>query len=257
MGIDATIAWFGFGLMIYGIFDLIFFPAYYRNGHKAGRAFIIAAIPMLLMMVIVEGAVRIPQLAWLDSYALPDLMRQIPGFVIFEPSDIQSLYALTIQAYESGNSCYIRTPRKGSNFRYSPDDEITLGKGIKLRDGKDVGIIATGVVMVDAAMEAAELLKAKGINATVIDLHTIRPLDTELIEKTASECGALLVCENGRYAGGIGEMIASHLATVNPVKMSFLNVGDRFGEVGNLKYLAESFGFTADNIARKAEALIK
>ena len=185
------------------------------------------------------------------------LMRQIPGFVIFEPSDIQSLYDLTIQAYESGSSCYIRTPRKGSNFRYSPDDEITLGKGIKLRDGKDVGIIATGVVMVDAAMEAAELLKAKGINATVIDLHTIRPLDTELIEKTASECGALLVCENGRYVGGIGEMIASHLATVNPVKMSFLNVGDRFGEVGNLKYLAESFGFTADNIARKAEALIK
>ena len=82
VGIDATIAWFGFGLMIYGIFDLIFFPAYYRNGYKAGRAFIFAAIPMLLMMVIVEGAVRIPQLAWLDSYALPDLMRQIPVLLI-------------------------------------------------------------------------------------------------------------------------------------------------------------------------------
>lgn len=82
VGIDATIAWFGFGLMIYGIFDLIFFPAYYRNRYKAGRTFIIAAIPMLLMMVIVEGAVRIPQLAWLDSYALPDLMRQIPVLLI-------------------------------------------------------------------------------------------------------------------------------------------------------------------------------
>ena len=82
VGIDATIVWFGFGMIIYGIFDLIFFPAYYRNGYKAGRAFIIAAIPMLLMMVIVEGAVRIPQLAWLDSYALPDLMRQIPVLLI-------------------------------------------------------------------------------------------------------------------------------------------------------------------------------
>lgn len=82
VGIDATIAWFGFGMIIYGIFDLIFFPAYYRNGYKAGRAFTIAAIPMLLMMVIVEGAVRIPQLAWLDSYALPDLMRQIPVLLI-------------------------------------------------------------------------------------------------------------------------------------------------------------------------------
>ena len=112
-------------------------------------------------------------------------------------------------------------------------------------------------VMVNAAMEAAEILKEKGINATVIDLHTIRPLDTELIEKTAAKCGKLLVCENGRYAGGVGEMIAAHLATVNPVKMSFLNVGERFGEVGNLKYLSEAFGFTADNIVKKVEDLIR
>ena len=78
VGIDATLAWFGFGLMIYGIFDLVFFPAYYKNGYQAGKAFVMAAIPMLLMMVAVEGAVHIPQLAWLDSDALPDLMRQIP-----------------------------------------------------------------------------------------------------------------------------------------------------------------------------------
>ena len=78
VGIDATLAWFGFGLMIYGVFDLVFFPAYYKNGYQAGKAFVMAAIPMLLMMVAVEGAVHIPQLAWLDSDALPDLMRQIP-----------------------------------------------------------------------------------------------------------------------------------------------------------------------------------
>ena len=82
VGIDATLAWFGFGLMIYGIFDLVFFPAYYKNGYQAGKAFVMAAIPMLLMMVAVEGAVHIPQLAWLDSDALPDLMRQIPVLLI-------------------------------------------------------------------------------------------------------------------------------------------------------------------------------
>ena len=82
VGIDATLAWFGFGLMIYGVFDLVFFPTYYRNGYKAGKAFIIAAIPMLLMMVTVEGAVRIPQLTWLDSYAPPDLVRQIPVLLV-------------------------------------------------------------------------------------------------------------------------------------------------------------------------------
>lgn len=82
VGMDATLAWFGFGLMIYGVFDLVFFPSYYKSGYKAGRAFIIAALPMLLMMIAVEGAVRIPQLAWLDSDALPDLMGQLPILLI-------------------------------------------------------------------------------------------------------------------------------------------------------------------------------
>ena len=82
VGMDATLAWFGFGLMIYGVFDLVFFPAYYKNGYKAGKAFVIAAIPMLLLMVAAEGSVRIPQLAWLDSYAPADLMQQVPILLI-------------------------------------------------------------------------------------------------------------------------------------------------------------------------------
>ena len=183
------------------------------------------------------------------------LFRQIPGFVIVEPSDAQSLYDLTWQVYKSGQNAYIRTPRKGINFRYNLSDEITLGKGIELLDGKDVAIIATGIVMVDEAMKAASLLKEKGIEATVVDLHTIRPLDTELIEKVAERTGRILVCENGRYSGGVGEMIAGHLATVLPTKMSFLNVGERYGEVGNLSYLKEAFGFTAENIVDKVMGL--
>ena len=184
------------------------------------------------------------------------LMREIPGMIIIEPSDMQSLYDLTWQVYKSGKSAYIRTPRKGSNFRYSVEDKIELGKGIELADGKDVAIIATGIVMVDAAMEAKEILAQKGINATVVDLHTVRPLDTELVEKVAARCGKVLVAENGRYAGGIGEMIAAHLATTCPVKMSFLNVGERYGEVGDLKYLKNAFGFTGENLATKAMELI-
>lgn len=184
------------------------------------------------------------------------LMRQIPGMVIVEPSDAQSLYELTLQVYANGHSSYIRTPRKGICFRYSPEDKIELGKGIELADGKDVAIIATGALMVDAAVEAEKMLAADGVKATVVDLHTIRPLDTELIEKVASRTGHVLVCENGRYAGGIGEMIAGHLAAVNPVKMGFVNVGERFGEVGNLKYLSSAFGFTADNVAQKAKELL-
>ena len=184
------------------------------------------------------------------------LIRQIPNFVIIEPSDAQSLYDLTWQAYKSGQNAYIRTPRKGINFRYSLEDEITLGKGVELREGKDVAIIATGIVMVDEAMKASDILKEKGIDATVVDLHTIRPLDTELIEKVAARTGKVLVCENGRYAGGVGEMIAGHLSTVLPTKMAYLNVGERYGEVGNLSYLKEAFGFTADNIVNKVLGLL-
>ncbi len=185
------------------------------------------------------------------------LMRQIPGFVIIEPSDAQSLYDLTWQVYKSGHNAYIRTPRKGINFRYSLEDKIELGKGIELRSGDDIAIIATGIVMVDGAMEAAEILDKKGIKATVIDLHTIRPLDNALIEKVASRTGRVLVCENGRYAGGVGEMIASHLSQTVPTKMGFVNVGERFGEVGNLSYLKSAFDFTGEDIARKAEELCK
>jgi transketolase len=111
--------------------------------------------------------------------------------------------------------------------------------------------------MVGEGEKAVKILKEKGINATLVDLHTIRPLDTELIGNVAKRCGSVLVCENGRYAGGVGEMIASHLIQTAPVKMDFLNVGERFGEVGNLEYLKGAFGFTAENIAAKAKSLIR
>ena len=184
------------------------------------------------------------------------LMRQIPDFVIVEPSDAQSLYDLTWQVYKSGKNAYIRTPRKGINFRYSLEDEIKLGKGIELLQGKDVAIVATGIVMVDAAMEAASILKEKRIDATVVDLHTVRPLDTELLDRIAKRCGRVLVCENGRYAGGVGEMVAGYLVTTNPVKMGFVNVGERFGEVGNLTYLKDAFGFTGERVAKAAMDLL-
>ena len=82
MGIDATIAWYGFGLIIYAVFDLVFFPAYYKNGYKAGKAFVIAALPMLLLMVAVEASVHFPDLVWLDSSAPNDLSLQIPILMI-------------------------------------------------------------------------------------------------------------------------------------------------------------------------------
>jgi transketolase len=185
------------------------------------------------------------------------LMRQVPNIIIIEPSDAQSCYELVRQTYETGKSSYTRIPRKGVAHRYPVGTKIELGKGIVLAEGSDVAIIATGQVMVDEATAALEILKKDGIKATLVDLHTIKPLDTALIEKVAKKCGKVLVCENGRYAGGVGEGIAAHLATTCPVLMDFVNVGEKFGEVGKLGYLKQVFGFTAENIAAKAEALAR
>ena len=102
-----------------------------------------------------------------------------------------------------------------------------------------------------------DLLKQKGISATLVDIHTIKPLDTDLLDKVSKETGHVLVCENARYAGGLGEAVAAHLATTYPAKMDFICIGERFGEVGKLDYLMKTFHLTAEDIAAKAEALIK
>lgn len=185
------------------------------------------------------------------------LMRQIPGMTIIDPSDAQSMYELMRQAYDLNKSSYTRSARKGVSHRYPVGTTIELGKGIELAQGEDVAIIATGEVMVNAAEKAVKELSAKGIQATLVDLHTIRPLDYDLIAKVAKRCKRVLVCENGRYAGGVGEAVAGYLVTTNPVPMDFVSVGEQYGEVGTLDYLAKVFGFTAENIARKAENLTK
>ncbi len=185
------------------------------------------------------------------------LMRQVPGVVIIDPSDGQSMYELIRQVYQNNMPSYIRTARKGITHRYPVGTKIELGKGIELSKGKDVAIIATGQTMVDAATGALDLLKENNVDATLVDLHTVRPLDTDLIDEVAKRCKKVLVCENGRYSGGVGEMIAAHLAKTNPVKMDFVNVGEQYGEVGTLDYLSKVFGFTPENIAKKAMNLIK
>lgn len=184
------------------------------------------------------------------------LMRQIPGLVVFEPSDIFSCYSLIKQAYDSCGSSYLRVGRNGSSLRYDSQTDIELGKGIVLREGDDLAIIATGEIMVAEAEKAVEMLNAKNYSVFIVDLHTIKPLDTALIEKIARKTGRILVCENGRYAGGVGEAVAGFLAKTYPVRMDYVNVGERFGEVGDLQYLKDSFCFNASDIARKAEALI-
>lgn len=183
------------------------------------------------------------------------LMRQIPDLIILDPSDTQSCYELIRQAYESGMSSYLRVGRNGANHRYPVGTMIELGKGIVLHEGKNLTIIASGEIMVAEAEKAIELLEAEGISPLLIDIHTIKPLDTALILDAARKTGRVLVCENGRYAGGLGEAVAALLSKECPTKMDFVHVGEQFGEVGDISYLKGVFGFTAENIANKAKTL--
>ena len=135
--------------------------------------------------------------------------------------------------------------------------QVKLGKGNVLAEGSDLAIVACDQVIVDEAVKAVEILASKGIKATLVDMHTIKPLDTELLDKVSKETGHVLVCENARYAGGLGEAVAAHLATTYPAKMDFVCIGERFGEVGKLDYLMKTFNLLAEDMVAKAEALVR
>ncbi len=185
------------------------------------------------------------------------LMRQVPNIVIIEPSDLYSAYQLIKQIYQKDSPSYIRLPRKTNYLRYDDSTKVELGKGIEIESGEDIAIVASGMHMVHEAEKAVAMLKEKNINATLIDLHTIKPLDKDIIDKAAKRCKKMIVCENSRYTGGVGEMISNYIVQSNPIPMSFVNVGDVYGEVGDKAYLAEKFGLTAENIVKKVMELIK
>ncbi|MBQ5365048.1 MAG: 1-deoxy-D-xylulose-5-phosphate synthase [Spirochaetales bacterium] len=184
------------------------------------------------------------------------LMRLIPELIVLDPSDIQSCYDLTLQAYESGKCSYTRLRRKGGTHRYAAG-QVKLGKGNVLAEGSDLAIVATDEVIVNEAVKAVDLLAKKGIKATLVDMHTIKPLDTDLLDKVSKETGHVLVCENARYAGGLGEAVTAHLATTYPAKMDYVCIGEKFGEVGKLDYLMKTFGLLAEDMVAKAEKLVR
>ena len=133
--------------------------------------------------------------------------------------------------------------------------EFQLGKAVQLRDGKDRTSIASGIEGSEA-LGAAEVLAQEGIEARVIDMFTIKPIDAELIKQAAAETGAIVTCENHSVINGLGSAVAEVLVQNTPVPMEMVGVKDQFGEVGDEAYLKERFGLTAANIVEKAKAAL-
>ncbi len=183
------------------------------------------------------------------------LMRTIPNMVILNPADDVEAMACVKAAIEHNGPVYMRFGRLAVEDVNPADYKFELGKGVELAAGKDVTIIATGL-MVGETLKAKELLKADGIDARVINIHTIKPIDRDIIAKAAEETGAIVTAEEHYIMGGLGSAVCEVVAETKPVPVKIVGT-DRFGASGTPAELLKAYGLTAENIAQKAKEVIK
>ena len=184
------------------------------------------------------------------------IYRTLPNVVVMHPCDDVSTKALTMQLPELGSPSYMRTARNKTPVLYDGrESEIKIGKGIVVKEGTDVAIIACGV-LVHEAMVAAESLESQGVSVKVVDMHTLKPLDTELIDKIAKSCGAIVTAEDHSIIGGLGGAVAEHLITTNPIPMERIGVKDRFGESAGSDEMLEMMELKSHHISDAAKKAI-
>ena len=183
------------------------------------------------------------------------LMRAVPNMTVIVPADGVETKQVVMAAAEHQGPVYIRLGRPKVPVLLGDDYKFEIGKGVVLKEGTDVTLVGTGI-MVSKAVEAAELLAAEGISAAVVNISTIKPLDAELIIAQAQKTGAIVTCEEHNIYGGLGSAVAEVLVENCPVPMTRVGVADQFGESGLPDELLEKHGLTAANIAAQAKAVI-
>jgi transketolase len=185
------------------------------------------------------------------------LMRLVPGLKIAEPSDPVSCAAFTRLAAATPGCVYLRLQRKPAPNLYPEGEKFEWGKGKLLRQGKDVTLVALGCVMVGEALKAADELKAQGIEASVIDALSFKPIDKDLILSEAKKTKRVVSCENHQVGGGLGSVVAEVLAESGiGAKLARIGVQDQWGEVGTVDFLKERFKMRAVDIAAAAKGLM-
>ena len=183
------------------------------------------------------------------------LMRTIPGMTVINPADETEAKKAVEAAFELDGPVYMRFGRLAVPVIFGDDYKFEVGKSVELKEGNDVTIIASGL-MVSEALEAYELLKNDGINARIINMHTIKPLDNEAVIKAAKETGAIVTAEEHSVTGGLGSAVSELLCEEYPVPVLKLGVYDTFGHSGPAPKLLDEFGLRAVNIAEKAKKAI-
>ena len=184
------------------------------------------------------------------------LMRTIPGMVVMVPSDDVEAAAMVRAAYEHKGPVYMRFSRLATPVFNNPETyKFEIGKAITMREGKDVAIIAAGLP-VASAMEAAEKLAAEGIEARVIDMHTIKPLDEEAVLRAAKEIGKIVTVEEHSVIGGLGSAVAEVLAEQCPAKLKRVGVYDRYTESGPAEALIHHYGLDGEGVYSAVKAFL-
>ncbi len=187
------------------------------------------------------------------------LMRTIPGMTVICPADVTEAYAAVEASLNHDGPCYLRFGRfavPNLTPELLPDYKFEIGKGVIYREGSDVSVIANGY-MVHLALEAADMLAADGISAEVINIHTVKPLDTELIVNSVKKTGAAVTAEEHSVIGGLGSAVCESLCGACPVPVLRVGVEDSFGRSGQVPELLKIYGLTAENIADKARRAIE
>lgn len=189
----------------------------------------------------------------LDDIAL---MRSIPGFVVLNPGDTVELKKALFAAVEHYGPVYIKVGSAPMPVLFDEDYKFEIGKGIEMKSGSDITIIGTGTVLSRAA-EAADILEKEGVSVRLINMHTIKPLDKEMILKAAKETGKIVTVEEHYIAGGLGGAIAELLAQESPTKMKMIGVDDQFGSNGPYEELIGLYGLLGPQIAESCREMLK
>ncbi|MFA6200292.1 MAG: transketolase family protein [Bacteroidales bacterium] len=183
------------------------------------------------------------------------LMKMLPNMVVINPCDYNQTKAATIAVAEYNGPVYIRFGRPKVPIFITEDTPFVIGKALILNEGKDVTILATGHLVWEAIV-AGEILAEQGIDAEIINIHTIKPLDKEAILRSVNKTGCVVTCEEHQYNGGLGDSVAQLLARNNPKPIEYVGVDDEFGESGKPEELMVKFGLKAENIVEAVEKVI-
>jgi transketolase len=180
----------------------------------------------------------------------------LPGFTVVVPADGPSTHAATSALIEREGPTFLRCGRPGVPLLYTDEHEIQIGKANTLREGDDITIIANGI-MVAMALDAAEGLAADGVQARVLDMHTVKPIDVNAIVKAANETGGIVVAEEHLAYGGLGSTVAMVVGEHKPTHMAFVDIGDTYATSGKPDELLEHYGLTPDAVLDAARRVLK